>query len=417
MSEERRKPPQDLEAEGHVIGACLIRPDVVGPLAAALSPTDFYRPANASTFAVIVSLWEQGHKIDAKLVAAAAPNGVEPADLASMMAGVPQTTHADEYAALVRAASARRQLLRVSGEIAEGAWQGRDPADTVDAARVALDSVDLPAGAMPVDLVRLSTMMNRPEQERTPWVIPGLLRRDWRVVFVAPEGAGKTLVMQQIGMCAAQGVDPFGFHSIAPVRVLFVDLENPEDRIVEGARMIDPLVRRISKVYDEEKQEPWIWNRPGGINLRSRSDRAKLEAVLDACRPELVCMGPTYKMAEKVQGEGWDDQALATMRVVDDLRMRYGFALVMEDHAPQSSQGRRDLRPMGSSMWLRWPEIGLKLVPDDEKNPTKLTLGRWRQDRLANEWPDRLDRGRTRGSWPWEGAWEQGRYVAQEEAW
>lgn len=413
MNEQRRQPPADLEAEGHVIGAVLVRPDLIGPLASMLDAQDFYRPQNATTFACMVSLWESGHKIDVKLVAASCVDGVPVADLVAMMGSVPQTTHADEYAALVRAAAARRQLLRLAGDVVEGAYRGADPGETIEQARTALDGVDLPAGQTPSDLVRLSTLMNRPEQDRTPWVVPGLLRRDWRIVFVAPEGAGKTLVMQQIGMCAAQGIDPFSFFPIPPVRVLFVDLENPEDRIVEGARMIDPLVRRISKVYDEEKQEPWIWNRPGGINLRSRADRAKLEAVLDACRPELVCMGPTYKMAEKPPGEGWDDQALATMRVIDDLRVRYGFALVMEDHAPQSSQGRRDLRPMGSSMWLRWPEIGIKLMPDDEKNPTTLKLGRWRQDRLGNEWPDKLDRGRQH-SWPYEGRWDQGRYPQLE---
>lgn len=404
-----RTPPADLDAERYVLGCCLLRPEVLDQVGVLLDPADFYRPAYGAVLATMLALRAEGRGVDVKTVSAAG-GALPDVDLLGLL-DVPATSNVGAYAQIVAGHAARRSLLRVAGEISADAYRGADPAATIEQARLGIDEIALPIGDVPADLVRLSTLMNRPEQDRTPWVIPGLMRRDWRAVLVAPEGHGKTLVMQQIGMCAAQGLDPFSFYSIAPVRVLFVDLENPEDRIVEGARMIDPMVRRISKVYDEEAQEPWIWNRPGGINLRARTDRAKLEAVLDAARPELVLMGPTYKAAEKLPGEGWDDQALATQRVLDQLRVRYGFALVMEDHAPQSSQGRRDLRPMGSSMWLRWPELGIKLVPDDEKTPTKVALGRWRLDRLANEWPDELHRGSV---WPWTGHWDQGRYQRLE---
>src|SRR5690606_17453663 len=112
------------------------------------------------------------------------------------------------------------------------------------------------------DLYRLADLLNKPDDERAPWVVPGLLRQDWRVVVVAPEGAGKSLVLQQIGICAAQGIHPFGHEPIKPARVLFVDLENPEERITHGARMIDPHVRRLSTVHDDDRT--WIWNRQGG---------------------------------------------------------------------------------------------------------------------------------------------------------
>jgi replicative DNA helicase len=93
-------------------------------------------------------------------------------------------------------------------------------------------------------------------------------------------------------------------------------------------------------------------------------------------------------------------------RFLDGLRKRYRFALLMEDHAPQATGGRRDLRPVGSGVWMRWPDIGLSLTPD--QGNTKLVLHRFRGDRMENDWPDEVVRGGKGGTWPWVGYWEHG---------
>lgn len=62
----------------------------------------------------------------------------------------------------------------------------------------------------------------------------------------------------------------------------------------------------------------------------------------------------------------------------------------------------REMRPYGSSLFLRWPEIGIGLKPDGEQGD--LWVGRWRGDRLENNWPDKLVRGQI---WPWVGRWDE----------
>jgi hypothetical protein len=53
--------------------------------------------------------------------------------------------------------------------------------------------------------------------------------------------------------------------------------------------------------------------------------------------------------------------------------------------------GRRPIRPINNSLWLRWPEFGLHLGDAG-------MISRWRGDRDERSWPAQLKRG---GAWPW----------------
>jgi replicative DNA helicase len=215
---------------------------------------------------------------------------------------------------------------------------------------------------------------------------------------------GKTVLFRLIGLAAAQGIHPLHFRDMPPCRTLIVDLENPDDSIIDVCEPIraQALHRVRSEGYDPDRA--WLWHRPGGVNLRKRRDRAELEAVIAHTRPTLVCLGPIYK-SYRVEARESDELAGAeVMQVFDDLRTRYNFALMLEHHAPKGSGGSRDLMPYGSSLWLRWPEIGLKLTPATPDNAI-MDVGRWRGDRLENSWPTTLERS---APWPWSGIWPQG---------
>ena len=149
-----------------------------------------------------------------------------------------------------------------------------------------------------------------------------------------------------------------------------------------------------------------VWHRPGGVDLRKRSDRRQFEEVLRQHRPELVCLGPLYKAFRRRAGET-DEQAAAEMQeILDDLRTRYGFALVMEHHAPKAQGGVRDLAPFGSSLWLRWGEIRMSLTPPDKSFPVRsLELLPFSGSRVEHGWPDRIDR--SGNGLPWRGYWAE----------
>ena len=225
-------------------------------------------------------------------------------------------------------------------------------------------------------------------------------------MLVAGVGVGKTVLLRQIAIAAAQGIHPLNFTTQEPCPTLIVDLENPDDSIMDVCTPINERVKgRVKGGYDAERA--WLWHRPSGINLRQRPDRVALESIIAKVQPKLVCIGPLYKAYDVSAKENDELAAREIMAVFDDLRTRYKFGLMIEHHAPKESGGnKRKLMPYGSSLWLRWPEIGINLQPTDDTNQ-ELALGRWRGDRLKNEWPIKITRG---GQWEWTGVWETGHF-------
>lgn len=93
--------------------------------------------------------------------------------------------------------------------------------------------------------------------------------------------------------------------------------------------------------------------------------------------------------------------------MLDDLRTTFGCSLILETHAPKGSSIGRELVPFGSSAWLRWPELGWKLVPCDGRGEPdvdgrNVKIGRFRGDRVQVEIPRLFERGRD---WPWSAVW------------
>ena len=89
--------------------------------------------------------------------------------------------------------------------------------------------------------------------------------------IVAAEGAGESTLLRQIAICAAQGIDPFRFCAIPPVRTLIVEGENSLAAIAEtDAKLDDQARRHAGERYDPERCR--VWSRPGGLDLREPRD-------------------------------------------------------------------------------------------------------------------------------------------------
>ena len=139
-----------------------------------------------------------------------------------------------------------------------------------------------------------------------------------------------------------------------------------------------------------------------GFNLRERVIRAEFEAAIQACRPQLVIMGPLYKMGVKrSQGKNEDLEGIAGdwTDLMDDLRIRYGFALMIEHHMPKTERGAMlQMEPFGSSLWKRWVETGLGLndhgaAKEDPhgQRPLDVDIDFFRPPRDIAEWPVALE--------------------------
>lgn len=242
-------------------------------------------------------------------------------------------------------------------------------------------------------LVQWNDFLAESAGETFEWVIPGLIERGERVIVVAAEGVGKTMLARQVGILCAAGVHPFSFQRIPSIKTLTVDLENPERIIRRTSRSIAVQAMHHAGV---DRVDAYLLSKPSGMDLLKASDRAILEEALDDLQPELLVIGPLYKAFLDPGGRTSESIALEIAKYLDTIRTIYRCALWIEHHAPLgASSTTRDLRPFGSAVWSRWPEFGISLQPD----PTAMgayvyDVKHFRGARDERHWPIKMKRGK-----------------------
>jgi replicative DNA helicase len=117
-------PPANPEAEQSVLGAILVRPEVMDRVADLLTPKDFYRQAHSRIYQAILDLYNRHEPVDLVSVTALLKErghleGVGgPVFLAGLSEQVGFAANADYYARLVHDKAVLRRLLDCSQEIA-----------------------------------------------------------------------------------------------------------------------------------------------------------------------------------------------------------------------------------------------------------------------------------------------------------
>lgn len=392
-----RDVPSNLEAEESYIGAFLLSPYKLLDNMTILAPENFYRPLHGQIFAAIRDLVSRGEQVDYITVQNELQGrGVEIDlnTLSTLQMNTPGTHGATRWAQIILEKSDARRTLSVLHDATSEIFDGADPYATAADISKELALLGTPADRESEAKTLEEWIELSKSETASPTIIPGILRQGWRTIVVSGEGTGKTTIMRTLSMAVAQGHHPFWFASkIEPRRVLYVDLENPLE--VLGEPHVENFIKHIKlndpDIYDPSRLK--VWRRPGGINIRNQRDRADLQREIINHQPDLVCLGPIYKMYSGGGSERLEESTEDAMRILDDLRTRYNFALLLEHHAPKGQAGtKREMTPFGSQRWLAWPEVGVSLyqVKNDERT---VEVRRFRGDRLGNVcWPDQIKR-------------------------
>ena len=391
----------DAKAEESVIGSMLLRRESVIEAIDICQASDFYNPTHAQIFTAIEDLLSEGKPIDFTTVGAKVGGDGTFERLMAMTIDTPAASATSTYAKIVYDKSVARSVVRDLESAREKIMAGEDPYQTTEDLDKQLGTIGTSHTdeVESVTLDELEASMDGVEDV----VIPGMLNRGWRTIIVSPEGVGKSTVLRAIGISSSQGLHPFSHRRIPPVRVLIVDLENPKEAIIETGGRFMRYVKTFSPDYDPTRFK--IFRRPGGIDLRKAKDKSDLRREIDAHRPDLVLIGPVIKMYQRKGGESYEESADAAMYELDQLRVRYGFALMLEHHAAKGHQGQRELTPFGSQRWMSWPDAGKSLTPDRD-DPTLLRVSTFRGDRLAGiQWPNKIIRDKE---WLINGVWDDG---------
>lgn len=230
----------------------------------------------------------------------------------------------------------------------------------------------------------INAFLDEPEPDYN-WLIPGIMERGERLILTGREGKGKSTLFRQIAVQCARGIHPFTLEPMPPLRVLYIDLENPRSTVRREFRKWTTVRPEVGFL------EITMW--PEGLDLSEKSEQKMLAAHIKEHMPELLMIGPMYKLAPRLTNE---DDSAALAHFIDLLRKALSFTLMIESHQPHESivdgERYRVERPIGSSLWMRWPEFGFCLEDNG-------TLRPWRGSRDDTRiWPQKLVRG---GEWPW----------------
>lgn len=229
------------------------------------------------------------------------------------------------------------------------------------------------------------------------WTIPGLLERGDRFVLTGSEGLGKSVLFRQIGVGAAAGIHPFTHRAIPPQRVLYVDVENSRTKLRRALRQLSLAAKQSG---GDPLDNLFLECRPDGLDLTRPEDELWLVSRVVAIQPSILITGPLYRLHAKNPND--EEPARKVAAVLDRCRSAANCSLVLEAHAGHAlgGDGKRSVRPTGTSLWLRWPEFGYGIRPAENftEDSRLVDFVSWRGDRDERDWPKQLRRG---GSWPW----------------
>jgi replicative DNA helicase len=147
-----RTPPQDVAAEQSVLGGMLLSKDAIADVIEILRDNDFYRPAHAIIFEIVLDLYGRGEPADPITVSAALTESGELTRIGgvgylhTLISSVPTAANAGYYARIVAERAVLRRLIEAGTRIAQLGYSGtvgtgRDVDDVVDLAQQAVYEV------------------------------------------------------------------------------------------------------------------------------------------------------------------------------------------------------------------------------------------------------------------------------------
>jgi replicative DNA helicase len=405
-------------AEQALLGAAILAHEQTWPTFQTVPVQAYYLPKHQTIAGVINDMVVRRQAVDAVTVLSALQDAgqlprIGGAPYLHTLLAQPYTAvNAGFYASRIVELYGRRVMWEtMTREIQQldADWETGELSRPIDASvgnlRAMCDEVlNYSASSAPSQPMSLTEFLR--ERDTYDWLVPGVLERGDRLMLTGAEGFGKSELTTQLAMSIAGSLHPFTGEPLDGIepRVLIVDCENQVGQSRRRFRRIAGAVDSSRAMYSAPEVD-WgkrvrIEFRTGGLDLLAPSDVAYLESLLAATVPDLLVLGPLYKLHN---GSVNDSEPVGQMlRTIDRLRERYRFAMLTEAHASkaQGPNGRRTMEPEGSALFLRWPEFGFGLRRSQDDPDSRAEVVSWRGQREQREWPQLLFR-RASGLLPW----------------
>lgn len=376
----------DRNAERALLAACMTSKTARQEAKRHITPTDFDDPRFECIWNAMAQLDRHSKKVDPNtvlaVVGAASAEGALMPDLVTALA-LPDNVA--EYAAIVRGWAIRRRLDRAARATLQEAYREGTPGTL--AATAASRFLAIRDGEAATDDLTALTVAELLEQgdDEPEWLIPGLLEKRDRLMLTGEEGLGKSHLLRQFAIAAACGIHPFDLTPLTPIRTLVIDCENTWSQV---RRKVRPAVEEMARVGSDPREQMMV-DCTNRMDITRDRDLARIHQLLDAWQPQLVVIGPLYRLVPRALQN--DDDTAPVLAALDTIRDR-GAAVLIEAHAGHAigKGGVRDLRPRGSSSLLGWPEFGYGMRGIGAEGYCDLVP--WRGNREERDWPKRMRR-------------------------
>lgn len=354
-----RPPPHDLDIERAVLGAVLLRPELLGEVATVITPDDLYRAAHRWIWKAMLAIERAGAPIDLLTLTAKLREENEldeiggQAYIAGLIDGVPRSTNVAAYARIVRDLARRRRALAAVTIARDRLLEGEaDPAEVLGELAAAAEE-DRDRGVLVFR--RADKVMG---DEPMPAVVDDVIYPGCVSVLAGASGSGKTFLALSIAAAISEGRPWFGGSSQAGT-VAYVAFEG--DAI--GARLLalqqagqalehltimrahDP----ISPVIDRDRQER---PSPGELGVAAALDRLRAELARDGRPPVRLIVIDTVR-ASLAGNEDSSQDVSAYLRAVRRLAARVPDAGVLLVHHTGWQDGQDPKRRERGSSALR----------------------------------------------------------------
>ena len=278
------------------------------------------------------------------------------------------------YASRLREASMRRHAQAALTRGLQYLESGTDPLEVVNLVRDDLQA--LPRPSMDEDdCWTIQELMGLNVQENK-FTIPGMLQRNERLVLTGSEGGGKSVFIYQLLTGAAYGVDTLTLEQFDPQRVMFIDVENNE---FQARANLDKIVPTLDGMTSGIVPN-WRSLKRRVVNLLDTKDRSDILRRVTHYAPDILYMGTAYKLTDITDETHRAVRAIQS--VVDRIRQEIDCTVIVEHHAGHGHMNdRNNMRPEGSSYWLRWPDFGYGMMPLQSAT-RMMRLKAWRGDRV-----------------------------------
>lgn len=383
MNADQRSDPV---AERAVLSGCLQSKVARTEARKILTGTDFDQPAHEAVWDAMAALDRADKDVDFVSVHAMLPTDSPAAAVAIDLVGdFALPDNVATHALIVRSWATRRRIEKLAREAVQASMSEAENPTMLASKMVAQFTAIRDAGNnVEEDFTAVTLAELLAEEDDEPdWLIPGLLERHDRLLLTGEEGLGKSHLLRQFAVHASAGAHPFDPGTrFRPIRTAIIDCENTKRQV---RRKLRGTTEWVERWIGDPTQNLMVDNLPR-INITTDRDLSKIHQILDVWAPDLVVIGPLYRLYPGALQT--DDDAAPVLAAIDTIRDR-GIAVCIEAHAGHAigKGGQRDLRPRGSSALMGWPEFGFGM-----RNVATgyADFVQWRGPREERAWPSRL---------------------------